>query len=148
MKKRTEFDTTVCRNRRATYDYHILDHAEAGIKLLGSEVKSIRQHNVSLDGAYVKIEAGEVWLIGCRIELYPNAAFDHDPTRNRKLLLTRHEIQKFAEKAVQKGFTLIPLRMYFKHGLAKVEVVIAKGKQLHDKRQTLKKRDAERNMRN
>lgn len=147
MKKKKEQDNTVCRNRKAAHEYHILDRAEAGLVLVGSEVKSVRNHKVSLDGAYARIENGEVWLVGANIEQYKHAIWDHDPRRKRKLLLSRQEIKKFAEKATQKGFTLIPLSIYFKSGRAKVELAVCKGKQDHDKRQAIKKRDVEREMR-
>jgi SsrA-binding protein len=135
----------VCRNRRATHDYEILDKIECGIVLVGTEVKSLREGHASLDEAYAKVEGGEVWLVGAEIPeyLYGNR-LNHKPKRTRKLLLRRSEISKFAGKASVKGFTLVPLRLYFKKGLAKVEIAVARGKQTHDKRQDLKKAEAKR----
>ena len=138
----------ICRNKRAFHDYNVLDRIECGIALTGTEVKSLREGISSLEDAYAKIENREVWLIGSDIPEYSMAhRQNHKPKRPRKLLLHRREIEKFAGKATQRGFTLVPLRMYFKRGLAKVEVAIARGKQLHDKRQDLKKIDAQREMR-
>ena len=138
----------ICRNRRAFHDYAIEDKLECGIVLTGTEVKSLRERSCSLEDAYAKIEDGEVWLIGSDIPEYSMAnRLNHKPKRKRKLLMHRREIGKFAGKASQRGFTLVPLRMYFKHGRAKVELAIARGKQLHDKRQDLKKTDAQREIR-
>jgi SsrA-binding protein len=138
----------VCQNRKARHEYHILDTLECGIVLVGSEIKSIRDHKVSLDGSYASVENGEMWLIDCNIDTYKNAVnFPHEPKRKRKLLLKKHEIHKFGEKSEATGYTLIPLQIYLKNGRAKVEVAVCQGKQLHDKRQALKKRDAEREMR-
>jgi SsrA-binding protein len=138
----------ICRNRRAFHEYAIQDRLECGIVLTGTEVKSLRSGSSSLEEAYAKMEEGEVWLIGCDIPEYSMAhRLNHKPKRPRKLLLHRREIDKFADKASQRGFTLVPLRMYFKKGLAKVELAIARGKQVHDKRQDLKKAEAQREMR-
>jgi SsrA-binding protein len=135
----------ICRNRRATHDYEILDRIECGMVLVGTEVKSLRDGHASLDDAYARIDNGEVWLVGAEIPEYPfGNRLNHKPKRTRKLLLHRREIEKFAEKASQRGFTLIPLQMYFKGGVAKVEIAIGKGKQAHDKRESLKKADAKR----
>ena len=135
----------ICRNRRATHDYEILDRIECGIVLVGTEVKSLREGHANLEDAYAKIEDGELWLVGAEIPEYLfGNRLNHKPKRQRKLLLRRSEITKFAEKASEKGFTLVPLRMYFKNGKAKVEVAVAKGKQTHDKRQSLKAADAKR----
>jgi SsrA-binding protein len=137
----------VCRNRRATHDYQIVDTIECGIVLVGTEVKSLRDGHATLDEAYAKIDKGEVWLLGCEI---PEYAFgnrqNHKPKRARKLLLRRSEINKFAGKASERGFTLVPLRLYFKRGLAKVELAVARGKQRYDKRQDLKTAEAKREM--
>ena len=135
----------ICRNRRATHDYEIHDRIECGIVLVGTEVKSLREGYGNLEDAYARIDDGEVWLIGAEIPeyLYGNR-LNHKPKRPRKLLLHRREIAKFAGKASDRGFTLVPLRMYFKGGKAKVELAIAKGKQAHDKRESLKKADAKR----
>jgi SsrA-binding protein len=138
----------VCRNRRASHEYDILDRLECGLVLTGTEVKSLRDGMANLEDAYARLEDGELWLIGSDIPEYAMGnRMNHKPKRPRKLLLHRREIGRFAGKASQKGFTLVPLRLYFKNGLAKVELAVCKGKQLHDKRQDLKKKDADREMR-
>lgn len=137
----------ICRNRRALHDYEILDSVECGIVLVGTEVKSLRDGHANLEDAYARIDDGEVFLIGAEIPeyLYGNR-LNHKPKRTRKLLLHKREIAKFAGKADEKGLTLVPLRMYFKEGKAKLELAVAKGKQAHDKRESLKKADAKREM--
>jgi SsrA-binding protein len=138
---------TICQNRRAFHDYTILDRLECGLTLTGTEVKSLRDGKASLDDAYAKIEGGEVMLLGCEIPEYRMGTHgNHKPKRPRKLLLHREEIEKFAGKASQRGFTLVPLRLYFKNGLAKVEIAVAQGKQLHDKRESLKASEAKRDI--
>jgi len=138
----------ICRNKRAFHEYEVSDRLECGIVLTGTEVKSLRDGQGNLEDAYAKIEEGEVWLIGSDIPEYAMGnRMNHKPKRPRKLLLHRREIAKFAGKATQRGYTLVPLRMYFKQGLAKVELAIARGKQMHDKRQTEKKADAQREIR-
>jgi SsrA-binding protein len=138
----------ICRNKRALHEYAILDKLECGIVLTGTEVKSLREGHGNLEDAYAKIEGGEVWLIGSDIPEYTMGnRMNHKPKRPRKLLLHRSEIGKFAGKASQRGFTLVPLRMYFKDGRAKVELAVARGKQSHDKRQDLKKAEADREIR-
>jgi SsrA-binding protein len=135
----------ICRNKRALHDYEVFDTLECGVVLVGTEVKSLREGSASLEDAYAKIEDGELWLIGSDIPEYAMGnKLNHKPKRRRKLLLHRREIGKFAGKASQRGFTLVPLRMYFKDGKAKVEVAVARGKQYHDKRQAAKKADAQR----
>jgi len=137
----------ICKNRRATHDYAILDQLECGIVLVGTEVKALRSGFAQLDEAYAKIEDGELWLIGAEIPEYEAGnRMNHKPKRPRKLLIHRRELAKFAEQAKLEGFTLVPLRMYFKEGRAKVEIGVAKGKQFHDKRQTLKAAEAKREM--
>jgi SsrA-binding protein len=139
---------SITRNKRAFHEYSVLDAIECGIVLTGTEVKSLREGSCSLEDAYAKIEDGEIWLIGSDIPEYTMGnRMNHKPKRKRKLLLHRREIGKFAGKASQRGFTLVPLRMYFKHGIAKVELAVARGKQLHDKREDLKKTDAQREIR-
>ncbi|HTU18772.1 MAG TPA: SsrA-binding protein SmpB [Gemmataceae bacterium] len=139
---------TICRNRRAFHEYTIEDTLECGIVLTGTEVKSLREGAGGLEDAYAKIDDGEVWLIGSDIPEYSMGnRMNHKPKRPRKLLLHRREIAKFAGKASQRGFTLVPLKMYFKNGRAKVELAIARGKQLHDKRQAAKKADAQKEIR-
>ncbi len=138
----------VSRNKRALHEYTILDTLECGIVLTGTEVKSLREGSVNLEDAYAKIEAGEVWLLGSDIPEYTMGnRLNHKPKRPRKLLLHRREIGKFAGKASQRGFTLVPLRLYFKQGRAKVELAVVRGKQLHDKRQDQKKVEAQREIR-
>jgi SsrA-binding protein len=138
----------ICRNKRAFHEYVVLESLECGIALKGTEVKSLRDGHSSLEDAYAKIEDGEVWLIGSDIPEYEMGnRMNHKPKRPRKLLLHRREIAKFAGKASQHGFTLVPIRMYFKEGLAKVELAIAQGKQLHDKREAKKKAEANREIR-
>ena len=139
----------ICRNKRAFHEYIVFEALECGVVLTGTEVKSLRAGNASLEDAYAKLdESSELWLIGSDIPEYMEGnRFNHKPKRPRKLLLHKREISKFAGKATQKGFTLIPLRLYFKQGLAKVEIAVAKGKQMHDKRQASKKADAEREIR-
>jgi len=138
----------ICRNRRASHEYDILERLECGIVLTGTEVKSLRTGQSSIEEAYARIDESEVWLIGSDIPEYAlGHQMNHKPKRRRKLLLRRREIARFAGKASQKGFTLVPLKMYFKNGLAKVELGVCRGKQLHDKRQDLKKKDADREIR-
>jgi SsrA-binding protein len=136
---------TICRNKRAFHEYVVLESLECGIALKGTEVKSLREGHSSLEDAYAKIEDDEVWLLGSDIPEYAMGnRMNHKPKRPRKLLLHRREIAKFAGKAMQKGFTLVPLRMYFKEGRAKVELAIAQGKQVHDKREAKKTAEANR----
>ena len=138
----------IARNKRAFHQYNVFDRLECGIALTGTEVKSLREGSASLEDAYAKIDGGEVWLLGSDIPEYAMGnRMNHKPKRPRKLLLHRREIVKFAGKASERGFTLVPLRMYFRRGRAKVELAIARGKQLHDKRESLKKADAQRDIR-
>ena len=138
----------VCRNKRATFDYEIVDQLECGLVLTGTEVKSLRAGIANLEDSYAKIEGNEVWLLGAEIPEYEMGnRMNHKPKRPRKLLLHRREIARFAGKATQKGFTLVPLRLYFRGGLAKVELAVARGKQAHDKRQAQKSKEAERDIR-
>jgi SsrA-binding protein len=134
-------------NRAARHEYEVLDSLECGLMLVGSEVKSLRRGKVSLDEAYGRIKGDEVWLMNCDIPEYLEASrFNHEPKRPRKLLLHRREIRKFASKAYEKGFTLVPLKLYFKEGKAKVLLGICKGKKLFDKRETMKKATMQREM--
>lgn len=138
-------EKVVCQNRRAFHDYLILERLECGLMLQGTEVKSLRDGLASLEDAYAKLEGGEVWLVGCEIPEYAQGTHaNHKPKRTRKLLLHRNEIAKFAGKSSQRGFTLVPLRIYFREGRAKVEIAVAQGKQKHDKRQALKAAEAKR----
>ena len=137
----------ICRNRRAFHEYHIHDTLECGLVLTGTEVKSLRDGHAGLEDAYAKVEAGEVWLIGCDIPEYTYGnRLNHKPKRPRKLLLHRREIAKLTTKASDKGFTLVPLQIYFKNGMAKVEISVARGRKLYDKREALKKQDARRDI--
>ncbi|NWF78062.1 MAG: SsrA-binding protein SmpB [Chloroflexi bacterium] len=132
-------------NRKAYHDYHIQESFEAGIVLKGSEIKSIREGKVNLSDAYAKPENGELWLYNSHIASYDAASYNtHEPTRPRKLLLHRKEIDILAGKVVQKGLTLVPLKLYIKHGVAKVELGVARGKKAYDKREAIARRDAER----
>jgi SsrA-binding protein len=145
---RDEGIKVICQNRRAFHEYTISERLECGIVLTGTEIKSLREGASSLDDAYAKVEKGEVWLLGSEIPEYSMAhRMNHKPKRPRKLLLHRREIAKFAGKASQRGFTLIPLRLYFRKGRAKVELGVARGKQLFDKRESLRRADHERDMR-
>jgi SsrA-binding protein len=137
----------VCRNKRARFDFELESRFEAGMVLTGSEVKSLRSGKANLTDAYAKIENGELYLHKAHISPYPFAHYDnHDPERKRKLLLNKKEIRKLYGKVQEKGQALIPLAIYFKNGWAKVELALARGKKSYDKRQTMKERDAEREM--
>ena len=137
----------ICRNKRAFHEYEVSDRLECGIVLTGTEVKSLRDGQGNLEDAYAKIEGGEVWLIGSDIPEYAMGnRMNHTPKRPRKLLLHRREIAKFAGKATQRGFTLVPLRMYFTHGLAKLELGLGRGKRAYEKRQVLAERQHAREM--
>ncbi|ADK86512.1 SsrA-binding protein [Desulfarculus baarsii DSM 2075] len=134
-------------NRKARFNYELGDRFEAGMVLTGTEVKSLRLGKASLVDAYAKIKNGELWLVNCQIQAYPFAYYDnHEPTRQRKLLLHKREIAKLASKTQEQGNSLIPLALYFKNGRAKVELALAKGKKLHDKRASIKERDQQREM--
>ena len=140
--------TLVSENRKARHRYEILDSMECGMMLMGSEVKSMREGKLSLDEAYIRVKDNELWLIGADIAHYKNAGmWNHDPRRPRKLLVHRREFQKFAGRALERGLTLVPLRVYFnERGIAKCVMGLVKGKKLHDKREALKKRDADRGL--
>jgi SsrA-binding protein len=135
----------VARNRKAQHEYFLDDRFEAGLVLRGTEIKSIRAGQVSLQEAYVVMEAGEAWLLGAHVAPYePASSANHDPTRKRKLLLHRRELAKIHREIRQKGYTLVPTRMYLKQGRAKLEIALAKGKRKYDKRRQIKEREAER----
>jgi len=141
-------ERTIAENRKARHDYHVLDSLECGIVLVGSEVKSLRNGAVALSEAFGKVKNGEVWLVNCDIPEYAEAnRFNHKPKRERKLLLHRREIQRFAMRAYEKGLTLVPLKMYFKEGKAKVLLGLCKGKQDFDKRAAKKKAESDRGLR-
>ena len=132
-------------HRKAYHDYHIQETIEAGIVLKGSEIKSVRAGKVNLSDAYAKPENDELWLYNSHIASYDAASCNtHEPTRPRKLLLHREEIDNLVGKAIQKGLTVVPLKLYIKHGVAKVELGVAKGKKVYDKRETIARRHAER----
>jgi SsrA-binding protein len=135
----------VIRNRKALHDYHIIDRWEAGIALLGSEVKSLREGKAQLRDAYGRLKDGEIYLVGAHISPYDPAARDnHDTRRDRKLLLHRHQIRRLIGKVMEKGLTLVPLSIYFKNGKAKVELALAEGKRQYDKRASIKEKDVRR----
>jgi len=136
---------TVATNRKAYHNYHIQESIEAGIALTGTEIKSIRAGRVSLGDAYVKPEGGELWLLNAHIARYEAGSYmSHTPTRPRKLLLHHKEINNLSRQVLEKGFTLVPLRLYIKDSIAKVEVALAKGKKLYDKRESITRREVER----
>ena len=140
-------ERVIADNRKARHNYHVLDTLECGIVLDGSEVKSLRAGGLSLDEAYGRVEGDEVWLVGANIAEYSYSHdLNHVPKRRRKLLMHRREIRKFAGQAFEKGLTLVPLKMYFKQGRAKVLMGICRGKQKHDKREAMKERDSRRDM--
>lgn len=145
MNAERSSDRNIAVNRKARHDYAIEETFEAGLVLTGSEVKSLRAGKANLKDSHVRIEKEEAWLWNLHISPYgPASQFGHEPTRTRKLLLHRHEIRRLAGKVKERGLTLIPLRLYFKRGRAKVEVGLARGKKLHDKRATIRERETRR----
>lgn len=137
----------VARNRKARHEFELMDSVEAGIVLTGTEVKSLRNGKASLEESYAGIENEEVWLYGCDIPEYLQAnRMNHKPKRPRKLLLHRAEINKLIAKASERGLTIVPLKIYFKDGMAKVEICVARGRKTYDKREALKKQDAKRDI--
>ncbi|HOE96640.1 MAG TPA: SsrA-binding protein SmpB [Candidatus Sumerlaeota bacterium] len=137
----------VCQNRKARHEYHIEETWEAGLELRGTEVKSLRQGKGSLQEAYAQVKGGEAWLLQFHIPPYEQGnRFNVDPVRPRKLLLHRREIGKLAGAVSRQGYTLVPLRVYFRRGRAKVEIAVAKGKKLYDKREAMKERDTRRDL--
>src|ERR687894_2461158 len=144
-KKRKAAPGDIASNRQASYRYHLLEKWEAGIQLQGSEVKSLRNGQVQLKDAYATLRDGEVWLHNMHIAPYaPASRENHDPERPRKLLLHRNEIERLIGKTAQKGLTLVPTRLYFKGPNAKVEIALARGKEMHDKRRDIKAREQRR----
>lgn len=140
-------DKTISVNRKAYHDYSIQETIEAGLVLTGTEIKSVRAGNVNIRDAYARVYDNELWLVNAHISSYDKAnRYNHIPDRSRKLLLHRRQINLLTGKIMEKGMTLVPLKMYLKKGLAKVELGVAKGKKLYDKRQSIAKRDAERDM--
>lgn len=137
----------VTRNKRARFEYHILDSLEAGLVLTGSEVKSIRDGNVNIHDAFARVEDGEAFVYGMEIAKYPFAnILNHEPKRTRKLLLKKSEIRKIQAQLMEKGLTVVPLALLFRRGLAKLEIGVGRGKKLFDKRDDMKKRDAQRDI--
>ncbi len=144
-RRNAKISHVVARNRKARHDYHILDTWEVGLVLTGTEIKSIRAGKVSLKGAYGVIRRGEIWLAGVNIAAYESGGYvNHDPVRPRKLLIHRHEMRRLVGALERKGLTLIPLDLHLTKGWAKVTLALAQGKRLHDKREDLKRRTAER----
>ena len=142
-----EGERAIAQNRRARHEYQLEDHVEAGIVLTGSEIKSLRAGAVSIKEAYAMIRGGEIWLVGATIEPYAQAGLrNHDRLRDRKLLLHRREIERLSQRVEQKGFTLVPLRLYWKNGRAKIELALGRGKDTIDKRESVKEREAKRDM--
>jgi SsrA-binding protein len=140
-------EKTIATNKKAFHDYHISDRLNAGIVLTGTEIKSIRAGRVNLKDSFAKVENGEVWLYKCNISPYEMGnIYNHDPERKRKLLLNRREIVKLDNRIKTSGETIVPLRLYLDHGWAKLELGIAKGKKLYDKREDLAKKSAKREM--
>jgi SsrA-binding protein len=136
---------TIATNRKAYHDYHIQDSEEAGIVLTGSEIKSIRAGRVNLRDAYVRPEGGELWLVNAHIARYEASGYPgYEPTRRRKLLMHRKQIRNLTSKVAEKGLALVPLKLYLKDSIAKVDVALAKGKKLYDKREAIARRDWER----
>jgi SsrA-binding protein len=137
------------RNKKAFFNYEISEKLEAGLVLSGSEVKSIRDGKVTIHDAYARIKNGEVWVVGMDVALYPQAGpyNNHEPRRARKLLLHRSEIRRLIGKTKEKGLTLVPLALYFKDGLAKLQIGLARGKKKYDKRESIKNREAKRDLR-
>jgi SsrA-binding protein len=146
--EREKAKSSIAENRKAFHDFHILETFEAGLVLLGTEVKAIREGRVNLRDSYARVENGEVFLYNVNISPYSHRGYaDHPPLRQRKLLLHRDEIRKLIGKTVEKGMTLVPTRLYFKNGRVKVAVGLAKGKKEYDKRETLKRREVDRETR-
>ena len=140
-------DRTVATNRRARHDYEILETVEAGLVLRGTEVKSLRAGQITFKDSYATMRNDEAWLLGCHISPYSHGTDqNHDPERDRKLLLHRREIARLTGKIAERGLTLVPLRLYFKNGRAKVELGLARGRKLHDKRSAIREREVRREM--
>ena len=146
--EREKAQRLIADNRKARHDYHILETYEAGVALLGTEVKAIREGRVNLRDSYARTERGEVWMMNVHISPYSHRGYaEHPEMRQRKLLMHRHEIRKLIGRTAEKGLTLVPLQMYFKNGRVKVLVGLARGKQAHDKRETIRRREVDRETR-
>jgi len=138
----------IAENRKARHDYEVLQTLEAGVALLGTEVKSIREGSANLRDSYARVQGGEVWLLNVHISPYSHrGSAEHQDTRPRKLLLHAHEIRKLTGRVAERGLTVVPLQMYFKNGRVKVAIALVKGKQAHDKRETIRRREVERETR-
>lgn len=138
-------EKTITKNRKARFQYHIEDTFEAGLVLLGTEVKAIREGRANISEGYCQFEAGELFLVDSHISQYSNTGYaSHEPDRKRKLLMHKRELRRLEQKVVERGYTLVPLRLYFKEGKAKLLIGLAKGKRMADKRETQKKREAQR----
>jgi SsrA-binding protein len=147
-EQKTASDRVIAENRKAFHDYHIVETFEAGVALQGTEVKSIREGRVNLRDSYARVENGEVFVYNVHISPYSHRGYaDHEPTRRRKLLLHRQEIRKLIGKTVERGMTLVPIKVYFKNNRIKIAISLAKGKQAHDKREAIKKRETDRETR-
>src|SRR5438034_8197260 len=147
MSSQEDGDRTVASNRRARHEYEILETVEAGLVLRGTEVKALRTGLVNFKDAYATVRNDEIWLLGCHISPYSHGTdANHDPERDRKLLLHRREISRLTGKVAERGLTLVPLRLYFKDGRAKVELGLARGRKLHDKRAAIREREVRREM--
>lgn len=146
-KKKNDFEGVriVAQNRSASYNYELLDKLEAGLVLVGTEVKSLREGKGTLREAYAELRGGEGWLINCHVPEYQPGGFrNHDPLRKRKLLLNRRELDRLTVQTQQKGMTIVPLKIYFRDGIAKCELAIAKGKKFHDRRESERRKEAKR----
>ena len=146
--ERQKAEKNVAENRKALHDYHILETFETGLALLGTEVKAIREGRVNLRDSYARVEDGEVFVLNVHISPYSHRGYaDHEPLRRRKLLLHRQEIRKLVGKTTERGMTLVPLRMYFKNGRVKLALALARGKKEYDRRETIKRREVDRETR-
>lgn len=146
--EREKAQKVIADNRKAFHDFHVLDTWEAGVVLLGTEVKAIREGRVNLRDSFARLDKGEIWLQNVHISPYSHSGYAfHEERRQRKLLMHRHEIQKLTGKIQEKGLTLVPLQMYFKSGKVKVALALVKGKQAHDKRETIRRREVDRETR-
>jgi len=145
--EREQAQKSVAENRKAFHDYHILETFEAGVQLVGTEVKAIREGSVNLRDSFARVDDGEIWVYNIHINPYSHRGYaDHEPTRKRKLLLHRQEIRKLIGRTVERGMTLVPTRMYFKNGRVKLELAVGRGKEQRDKRRDIAKRDADRDI--
>lgn len=137
----------ICQNKKASFNYFLSDFLEAGLVLKGTEIKSIRERKVSINDSYITFKNHEAFILNMNISIYDKGTvFNHDPLRTRKLLLNKREILKYEQRVIKEGYTIVPTKVYLKNGRAKVEIALAKGKKVYDKRDTIKKRDDQRYM--